>query len=109
MRKFLLSMLMLAISFSFGASLYAAPAQAGASDNGVPVWVQDALEGVPSDQKGGPVTDGIGGGVDDFGDYFPCLSYDGTYCPINGGRFRCMWDAYNPGLCHCSNNTWICG
>ncbi|SDD91886.1 hypothetical protein [Aquimonas voraii] len=38
-----------------------------------------------------------------------CGLYDGQSCPTNGGRFRCFWQQYEPGMCFCRDNVWECG
>jgi hypothetical protein len=101
MRKLIHSLLVLGFSVALSTPSFATQTTSGAHTQGIPMWVQDALTGVPSAEKSPADTDG-------FGETFSCLLYDGTYCSTNGGQFRCMWDSYNPGFCYCADNTWHC-
>ena len=39
-----------------------------------------------------------------------CFNIEGTYCSTSGlPGVRCMWQAGEPGICFCNNNTMICG
>ena len=102
--KHLILILATLLAFSWGSDARAASGSADASSvDNLPAWVSSALVGDPAATSNDST-------VQASTTYIACWAYDGQACSTPGGRFRCMWQPYEPGMCGCgSDYIWHCG